>query len=139
AQASGLTEIQNEITTLKASQGNLVQEAQSLRGMYQELQSAAESNVDISDALKSSGIGTATRSLESRLVETGKGVSAVEAKLNNVGQQVDQQKEQRAPQTVTKQETHPPGASAICRDGTFSFSQNRRGTCSHHGGVARWL
>src|SRR5262249_8328569 len=61
AQANGLTEIQNEITTLKASQGNLVQEAQSLRGMYQELQSAAESNVDISDALKSSGIGTATR------------------------------------------------------------------------------
>lgn len=31
------------------------------------------------------------------------------------------------------------GASAECRDGTCSFSQNRRGTCSHHGGVARWL
>jgi hypothetical protein len=33
----------------------------------------------------------------------------------------------------------PPGASAICRDGTYSFSQSRRGTCSHHGGVAQWL
>lgn len=33
----------------------------------------------------------------------------------------------------------PPGASAICRDGTYSFSQSRRGTCSHHGGVATWL
>jgi hypothetical protein len=33
----------------------------------------------------------------------------------------------------------PIGASAICRDGTYSFSQNRRGTCSHHGGVATWL
>ena len=33
----------------------------------------------------------------------------------------------------------PAGASAICRDGTYSFSQNRRGTCSHHGGVAQWL
>jgi hypothetical protein len=33
----------------------------------------------------------------------------------------------------------PAGASARCRDGTYSFSQNRRGTCSHHGGVARWL
>lgn len=31
------------------------------------------------------------------------------------------------------------GASAECRDGTCSFSQNRRGTCSHHGGVAEWL
>lgn len=33
----------------------------------------------------------------------------------------------------------PPGASAQCRDGTYSFSHSRRGTCSHHGGVAQWL
>jgi hypothetical protein len=33
----------------------------------------------------------------------------------------------------------PAGASARCRDGSFSFSAHRRGTCSHHGGVARWL
>lgn len=33
----------------------------------------------------------------------------------------------------------PPGASAQCRDGSYSFSAHRRGTCSHHGGVARWL
>ena len=32
----------------------------------------------------------------------------------------------------------PAGASAICRDGTYSFSQNRSGTCSHHGGVSSW-
>lgn len=32
----------------------------------------------------------------------------------------------------------PAGASARCRDGTYSFSQSRRGTCSHHGGVALW-
>jgi hypothetical protein len=31
------------------------------------------------------------------------------------------------------------GATAVCRDGTYSYSQNRRGTCSGHGGVARWL
>lgn len=35
--------------------------------------------------------------------------------------------------------TVPAGASAQCGDGTYSFSQNRRGTCSHHGGVAEWL
>ncbi len=33
----------------------------------------------------------------------------------------------------------PPGATAKCRDGTYSFSENHRGTCSHHGGVALWL
>lgn len=35
--------------------------------------------------------------------------------------------------------TVPTGASAECRDGTYSFSQHRSGTCSHHGGVAEWL
>ena len=35
--------------------------------------------------------------------------------------------------------TIPSGATAQCRDGSFSFSMSRRGTCSHHGGVARWL
>jgi hypothetical protein len=33
----------------------------------------------------------------------------------------------------------PPGASARCRDGSYSFSNTRRGTCSWHGGVAEWL
>ncbi|MDT7540595.1 MAG: hypothetical protein QOE33_499 [Acidobacteriota bacterium] len=33
----------------------------------------------------------------------------------------------------------PVGASARCRDGSYSFSEHRRGTCSHHGGVAQWL
>jgi Protein of unknown function (DUF3761) len=33
----------------------------------------------------------------------------------------------------------PGGATAVCRDGTYSFSQHRSGTCSHHGGVAKWL
>lgn len=39
----------------------------------------------------------------------------------------------------TRSQKPPQGASAQCRDGTYSFSQSRRGTCSHHGGVARWL
>jgi hypothetical protein len=34
--------------------------------------------------------------------------------------------------------TDSSGATAKCRDGSLSFSRNRRGTCSHHGGVAVW-
>jgi len=30
------------------------------------------------------------------------------------------------------------GATAVCADGTWSYSQNRSGTCSHHGGVHWW-
>jgi hypothetical protein len=39
----------------------------------------------------------------------------------------------------------PPGGggngapTAICNDGTYSYSQTRSGTCSHHGGVRQWL
>lgn len=44
--------------------------------------------------------------------------------------------------TVCKPEhssTVPEGATAKCEDGTYSFSESRSGTCSHHGGVAEWL
>jgi hypothetical protein len=33
----------------------------------------------------------------------------------------------------------PPTATAICADGTYSFSRRKRGVCSRHGGVAQWL
>lgn len=33
----------------------------------------------------------------------------------------------------------PNGASAICNDNTYSFSTHRKGTCSSHGGVKKWL
>ena len=33
----------------------------------------------------------------------------------------------------------PAGASAQCGDLTYSFSESRRGTCSHHGGGSHWL
>ena len=32
----------------------------------------------------------------------------------------------------------PDGATAQCRDGSYSFSQHHSGTCSRHGGVASW-
>lgn len=45
-------------------------------------------------------------------------------------------------QTVQRPENcsgPPKGATAQCRVGSYNFSQGRRGTCSHHGGVAKWL
>jgi hypothetical protein len=33
----------------------------------------------------------------------------------------------------------PAGATAHCQDGTYSFSEHHRGTCSYHGGVESWL
>lgn len=33
---------------------------------------------------------------------------------------------------------HQAGETAICNDGSHSFSRHHAGTCSHHGGVAEW-
>lgn len=41
-------------------------------------------------------------------------------------------------QSPTHYSTRPAGATARCRDGSYSFSLSRRGTCSHHGGVVEW-
>ena len=42
-------------------------------------------------------------------------------------------------QSPTRAFTVPVGATAQCKDGTYSFSQSRRGTCSGHKGVLKWL
>jgi hypothetical protein len=41
--------------------------------------------------------------------------------------------------TATAGNTDPTGATAKCKDGTYSKSKHHSGTCSSHGGVAEWL
>lgn len=43
------------------------------------------------------------------------------------------------PYVPLAQPTHPPGVTALCNDGTYSYSQSSRGTCSGHGGVLVWI
>lgn len=51
--------------------------------------------------------------------------------VNSVGEQ--------KPSPVKTNGGAPAGATARCRDGSYSFSSSRSGTCSRHGGVAEWL
>lgn len=55
---------------------------------------------------------------------------AVRYYTNSYGQRV---------QSPTHYSSTPRCPTARCADGSYSFSHNRRGTCSHHGGVAQWL
>ena len=42
--------------------------------------------------------------------------------------------------TVTRTSNNDSaGASAQCKDGSFSHAQHRTGACSRHGGVAKWF
>ena len=72
--------------------------------------------------------------ISSNLISEGKRTyiptTRVRYYTNSAGQRV---------QSPTYYPSAPRGATARCVDGTYSFSRNRRGTCSHHGGVAQWL
>lgn len=57
-------------------------------------------------------------------------LSTVRTYINSAGTEV---------QSPTAYKAPPPGSCAICRDGTYSQSKRRPGTCSRHGGVKEWL
>jgi hypothetical protein len=44
-----------------------------------------------------------------------------------------------AKSAATAGNTDPTGATAKCKDGTYSKSKHHKGSCSHHGGVAEFL
>ncbi len=69
-----------------------------------------------------------TKSYQEKVISAPQGV--ISSYTNFVGNRV---------QSPTYYNAQPSGASARCRDGTYSYSQSRRGTCSHHGGVGEWL
>ncbi|MQG21570.1 MAG: DUF3761 domain-containing protein [SAR202 cluster bacterium] len=43
-----------------------------------------------------------------------------------------------APTAIPTPTRTPLSPTALCKDGTYSYSQSRRGTCSWHGGVRIW-
>jgi hypothetical protein len=44
-----------------------------------------------------------------------------------------------APAATSAENNIAAGAIAQCKDGTYSHAKNRRGACSRHGGVGKWM
>ncbi|WP_250440220.1 DUF3761 domain-containing protein [Caballeronia sp. AZ1_KS37] len=61
-----------------------------------------------------------------------------ESDLDNHGHYVNRDGNVVHSPARTRSGAVPAGATAQCRDGSYSFSQDHSGTCSRHGGVAAW-
>lgn len=107
--------------------GVLLPSAQSFGQAEQQSQPTAQQNAQ-SDKSKAADKNQSTK--KPATVPSDKDASKPHYYTNSAGQRV---------QSPTKASAAPKGATAECRDGSYSFSQSRRGTCSHHGGVAIWL
>lgn len=134
---ASVSELRNTLQTLSA-------ESQDLQGQYREMLALRsnqndESPDDVDEFLKRNDIETKTQALSARILETSGEINELESGVKNWGKQVSDLQSRQSANSSNKQIVIPSGASAICRDGTYSFSQSRRGTCSHHGGVAKWL
>lgn len=70
---------------------------------------------------------------ESQLFETPQ-----ESQLIEHGHYLNKRGEEVHSPAHSKSGAKPDGATAKCRDGTYSFSHSHRGTCSRHGGVDEW-
>ena len=82
---------------------------------------------------------TETVSVEKKTTVKESPTPAAEPALSNDNYYTNVDDNQVHSPAYTSDNSVPNGASARCRDGTYSFSQNRRGTCSHHGGVSSWI
>jgi hypothetical protein len=98
-------------------------------------ESVADEDDDDSDDASSAGSSTASAS-------TGSGRSSRSAGRESESSSDDYYTNSdgvRVHRPMPSDSGPPAGATAQCRDGSYSFSLHRSGTCSHHGGVAKWL
>jgi hypothetical protein len=80
--------------------------------------------------ISSTAPGRALKPAQRRKRRRARGIITGRSYINVYGERVP---------SPRKSESVPQGATALCNDGTYSFSRHRRGTCSRHGGVACWL
>lgn len=84
--------------------------------------------------IKQAAAATAAPSLPARVPATAPARTRSEAKS-----QAPSAPGVTKPSSNKGEDNDPTGAIAQCKDGMYSHAANRRGACSKHGGVAKWL
>lgn len=141
-----LPELRSQLAALKDEQRQLATDTQALQTQVIDLKETASNPTE--DFL-AEDYSKASQGLTGRSASMEQRIESLDGRVNSWGQEAASlQTRVNTPPTFSRtpipastpyRETYPAGALAICRDGTYSFSANRRGTCSHHGGVSRWL
>ncbi|PHM30151.1 DUF3761 domain-containing protein [Xenorhabdus innexi] len=71
-----------------------------------------------------------------------KSIKPVKNKIGSLEKKMQKvQKDSKKSTKAKKRKATPTKAvkTALCKDGTYSKSKSRKGACSRHGGVAKWL
>ncbi len=103
---------------------------------------AEDADESVADEDDASSEGTSSDELSTSSASAGSGRSshsAVSAGESSSEDYYTNSDGIRVHRPVRSDSGPPAGATAQCRDGSYSFSLHRSGTCSHHGGVAKWL
>ena len=63
----------------------------------------------------------------------------LEARITLTPSKKDMRTPEKTPYIAKTKSWDPPGALALCNDGTYIYSDTRVGACAHHGDVNRWI
>ncbi|KMJ43263.1 hypothetical protein AB204_20685 [Xenorhabdus khoisanae] len=94
-----------------------------------------------SAALAAPAVSTSAETASKTATAVEHNVKAAKNKVNSPEKKVTKKaKSQKA--SKKKNKAVKKGANtntALCKDGTYSKSKSRKGACSRHGGVSKWL
>ncbi|WP_045957669.1 DUF3761 domain-containing protein [Xenorhabdus poinarii] len=99
-----------------------------------------------STALAAPAVSTSTETAPKTVTSVKNNVKTTKHNANTLDKKVSKkaQKHQASKRKIkkntVKKNTAKKGANtALCKDGSHSKSQSRKGACARHGGVAKWL
>ncbi|OKP04290.1 DUF3761 domain-containing protein [Xenorhabdus eapokensis] len=94
-----------------------------------------------SAALAAPAVSTSADVASKTVTAVEQNVKSAKNKANSLEKKVTKKaKKQKISKKKNRNSLAKKGANtALCKDGSYSKSKSRKGACSRHGGVAKWL